>query len=904
MPTALLPRSEATRADLFLDTLEWLTDQELLDATAGADLVATTASDVALAASLAAIIGLSADTASEVALSADLTVTSASAIDLVGVTADDVILTADLTLASHLTLGTVATGDDIALSADLTVTIFGTIPLVASTAFDVALVATLNLDLIHLLPWTADTSQKTLLEIVLTDTELQITPPSAVAGTGTESLPPVGALALPPVGMTERTIMRESITVPAMTPGTDHRVHVSDAVYDAYARTTATVGVPHVIIGGVDVTYLRGTPITIGTDRQEGPFGDVTFSIDMPQITPQDTPGSGSLSWLKPGAAVELVMVNSGAIKRLWAGHLVSDDGGNDATSPRTAWSASGTMWQASTFVHRVPTIMDPTDIGIVIARSLNGVVAHRYPNLAAPKTGINTMARGSSSDSEMAYVQSLLATAWTSTTQWTVAKRANTARTYDIKLKDTTTVHHTVTVGARGVDINLSRDMTSTANALFGRGIAPNGYAWAGWCYPNFMADNAPVYPFVGAGSVITIGTTDAGTDTGSGVSTWQRRVNDLNLTGNVPLDGVYNASDAAVCRQIQSDYGLLVDGIVGPQTWDATFAVGSGGGDLSGAYRRPLAIATETEPYLYTPTGAVSGSNPGYASAMRYERDTDYGSGVTKADATASAKLELARDYAPGLTGTIVLLTDPRESSRFLITPGQNIKTLGYDGVDKLLHIATVDRDWVNLSVTLTVDEHARDAITLAAIRQRNKEAMVDPARRPGRTNRRSRMDQDQIVPFDGESDAGILPRHAIYGGLWTVLHIPISAAGDIAKLDVRSESPAAKFCMAFFSGPVTPAHLVGLVGDPLAGDNPFGRTEAQANALDDLGLIEALGGPGSAAGYWPGQEGSGTLTGRLKDTGGMTYSSARPPWVWVAEWSPTSTFISGRIYPSPIQ
>jgi len=107
-----------------------------------------------------------------------------------------------------------------------------------------------------------------------------------------------------------------------------------------------------------------------------------------------------------------------------------------------------------------------------------------------------------------------------------------------------------------------------------------------------------------------------------------------------------------------------------------------------------------------------------------------------------------------------------------------------------------------------------------------------------------------------------------------------------------------------MAFFAGPVTPAHLVNLVGDPLSGDNPFGRTEAAADALDDLGLIEAFGGPGSAAGYWPGQEGSGTLTGRLKDTGGFTYNSVKGGWVWVAEWSPTSCFISGRVYPSPVQ
>jgi peptidoglycan hydrolase-like protein with peptidoglycan-binding domain len=703
----------------------------------------------------------------------------------------------------------------------------------------------------------------------------------------------------------ERPLTRHSVSVPAMTPGSDHRVYVSDVAYAAYPTTDAVVGVPHVFIGGTDVTYFRGVPIVIGVDRQEGPFGDVTFSIDMPQITPQDTPGTGDLSWLVPDAPVELVMVNGATTTQLWAGFLVSDDGGNDAASSRTAWTASGTMWQASTFGHRTPTLLDPTDIGTMIPAGLNGVVAHRYPALAAVSTGINTLARGSSNDSELAHAQSLLATAWTTLTQWTVAKVAGTARTYEMRLKNRSTVHHTVTVGARGVDVNLSRDMTSTANALFGRGINTSGFAWAGWVYPGFTADTAPAYPFTDPSNVISIGTTDADTDSGTGVTDWQRRINEINLTHDVALDGVFNSSDASICGAIQADFGLSVDGVVGPQTWDASFSVGSSGGDLTASYRRPLAIASETEPHTYSAVGAITGANAGFdASVVRRERDTDYGAGVSRAQATVSALLELGRDKEPGLTGTIVLLTDPREGSRWLMTPDQNVKVLGYNGADPLLHIAAVDRDWVGRSVTLTVDEHARDAITLAAIRARDKAAMIDPARRPGRTNRRSRQSQDQLVAFDGESPGGVIPRHAVFGGLWTVLCIPLSEAGEVAKLTVTSSGPVSKFAVAFFSGPVLPSDLLDLVGDPLSGTDPFARTLSAANALDDLGLIEAFGGPGSAAGYWPSQEGTGALTGILKDTGGFSYASAEPPALWVAEWSPVSTFISGRIYPAPVQ
>ena len=755
---------------------------------------------------------------------------------------------------------------------------------------------------IALTGWTADLSQQTLLEITSDDVDLDYTPP-VVAVSGPDYLPPVGALALPPATLTERVIMRHSVTVPAMTPGADHTVHVSDVAYDGYTTVDAVVGVPHVLIGGQDYTYLRGAPVGIGSYRAEQPFGDVSLVIDLPQITPQDTPGTGDLAALKPDASVDLVMLNGTTMTRLWAGSLVSDDGGNDERAPRTAWTAQGTMWQASTFGHRVPTMLQPTDIGTLIANELNGVVGRKYPPIKPVVTGILSTNRGSSGDSALAYCQSLLASAWTSSgQQWTVRKKAGTARTYEIALKDIATVHATVTTGARGIDLNLSRDMTSTANCLLGRGTAPNGFGWSGMVWPNLHADTAPAYPYSSGATVMNVGDTDAGTLTGHGVSDWQRRVNDLNLTKNVPVDGVFNTSDSNIAKQIQRAMGLLIDGIVGPQTWDATFSVGSMSGDLSGAYRRPLAIDTTTEPNLYSASGAVTGKNPGYTGARRWERDTDYGPGVTKAEAEQSAALELARDKNPGLTGTAVVTEDPREMSRFLLTPGMNIKILGYNGADKLLHIADVTRDWNALAVTLTVDEHARDSITLAAIRSRNKAAQVDPARRPGRTDRRSRQIQDQVVPYDGESNAGIIPRHAIYGGLWTVIRIPLSEAGDFAKVAVQTLSPTAKFSLWLFAGPVTPAHLVNLVGDPLSGTNPTARTEAKGNALDDLGLIEAFGGPGSAVGYSYGTEGTDPITGWLKDNGGGHYNSTKGGWIWIAEWSPTSTFIEGRISPAP--
>jgi peptidoglycan hydrolase-like protein with peptidoglycan-binding domain len=50
------------------------------------------------------------------------------------------------------------------------------------------------------------------------------------------------------------------------------------------------------------------------------------------------------------------------------------------------------------------------------------------------------------------------------------------------------------------------------------------------------------------------------------------QRRLNALGY-GPLAVDGHYGPVTAGVVRQYQSDYGLVVDGVVGPQTWRSLF-------------------------------------------------------------------------------------------------------------------------------------------------------------------------------------------------------------------------------------------------------------------------------------------------------------------------------------------
>lgn len=730
--------------------------------------------------------------------------------------------------------------------------------------------------------WGRDLSQRALLRIVPGTAVLRVAP----------------ALAAAPATVTERPLRRQSHVMPTLAPDAEGRVS-ADGTHEVIEED---FGVPHLFIANRDVTYFRGAPVQIGEWRSSEPGGDEYVTLAFPQLTAFDTPGVGDLDWLKADSPVDIVIIRpDGSRSHQFAGYLVSNTvqgGGADVS-----WQAEGVLKQPDYFGHRVPTILDPTDIGTMIAKHLNGVISRKYAPLKAVATGILTRKRGSYSDSEWDYVQELLATAWTvDGQQWTLARTA-TPRAFVLKVKDTVTNHWTLTTGAPGVQVNLTADQTQVVDAIYGRGVGPDGYSWAGWTYPNLGKDSAPAYPYASAGTFMTVGSTDAGTVSGEGVTVWQERARQLGMT--LAVDGVFSAADAEAAREIQRRHGLLIDGVVGGQTWAATFAVGANAGSLAGAYRRPLAVNPEFEPYLYNADGSIAGENPAYNPArLRHERDIDFGPGVTKAEAARSARAEMNRDSAPRhWAGTITLETDPHEGSRFEMFEGHNVTLLGWRDYGTLrLHIADVQKSLSPPRVTLTVDTLAQDAMALSAVLERDRSAKADPARRPGNMNRRSHMEQDAVVEFDGESGAGVIPRHALTGGLWSVICVPVSQVGRVAKVELRTTGPAAPFAAALFGSEIQPSHLARYIGNPLASDSPL---EANRTLLEDrYGLIEGWGQNGQACGYEPAQDRGGSLTGRHIDVGGFEYVSQRPPWIWVALYSPTSTFIQGRIYPAPVQ
>lgn len=724
--------------------------------------------------------------------------------------------------------------------------------------------------------------------------------------------PPLPAAGPPPSGLALVPLKRVHETYPAPTL-------VDGRPTGLWTPTTTETdwGNFQVVVANVDVTYFRGFPAQIDFYELAEPFGCGPARIRFPGVTPHDRVGEGDTNWLIGGYSIDI----SGPGGVLWSGFIGNQVGEYTEAGYSYVVDCVGEVWMAETVNHQPRTYLPPVDIGSMVPVVLNLVPHRRINGITQVTTGIKTTQRGSADTSVIGYAQELLATAVTDdgTNQWTIARTGH--RQYAMQLKDRTTIAWTLQTGQRGVDVRLHLDSTTAVNRVYGRGVAPGGLAWAGWVYPRTGVEAAASYPYASPSTTIGVGDTDAGTTSGTGVSDWQRRINETGIAA-VTVDGKFDAKDAAAARLVQTKRGLTVDGIVGPQTWAASFDVGANGASLDGAYRAPLYALPSVTPNLTNADGSIGAANPSdNRNLIVVDRDEDFGDGITKAEAIRSAKAEVTRTNAigwlgPGWVGEIVLSVDPPEMSRWEIREGSNGTIKGWTGRDVDVHVVSVrcepptSGDQAG-TVTLTVDEKARDMVTLGAVMRRDRDAARNPAMLPPRKQRRSQSRPDSVVEFDSESSGGIIPRFALYGGLWSVIRIPVSQAGKVAQV-AATTSPAARFTMAFFGAPVTPADLVKHVGSaPLTerGDG-FGPYDWHADQLATLGFVEALGGPGQACGYSPGYEtsphgGSGAmpLTGKVLSTGAWSYQSERPPWLWVAFWAATSCYVSGRIYPAPI-
>lgn len=721
------------------------------------------------------------------------------------------------------------------------------------------------------------------------DEDEWVEPPPPSGDGGAVEPPPPPEPQLPPTGVPDPVVQRVSERMPA--PVLDSRGFPVD--WEPSSVVRETVGRFQVVVEGTDITYWNGGAVEPSWSEVE-PFGSATASIQMPQVTAFHTPGSGNMSWCKGGANVTIRIkpVNGSAVT-VFTGVLMSFGHDEHGTTGTFTLTVVGDLFVGDLQLRKPAFVTTPKDIGTAIKHELDSVISRRYKAMPKKLVKSATSVLGGWEPKLTGWAQQTIATAVSKGRQWTVH---NINRVPTLVLKNTTTAHWSVSNGQRGVGIDLSRDWTQAPNAVYGEGIAPDGGRWRNSKFPNWRPDDTPPYPRSPNVSGIMVGHTDADTTTGNGVSTWQRRA-------GRPVTGRFSTGDRAATRSLQAAAGIQVDGIVGPQTWAATFATGSNTGTLDGAWIAPLAAVKQVEPRLYASDGADLGPNSAYRNnIVRVEQYINFGEGVTKTEGVKAARAILNRDSDPGWMGTITLTADPEEGSRFFVKAGQNIRVRHWRGGGTLLlHIAGVDHTLE--STTLTVDTHARDYPTLDAIRARERSA-VDPVRAFIKPRGNSYTPRD-MPTFDAEAGGGLIPKHALFANLWTVLKIPVAAYGRVVRTEFRTTGPARPFAVAIFDRPITAAKLLSLMGNPLtATENPWNNEN-----LDKAGLIMGWGWNKQPLGYYPKTfytpdgETQAPVTGRFIDDAAWEYASTKAPWLWVAEIASGGCQIEGRLWPGAV-
>ena len=682
----------------------------------------------------------------------------------------------------------------------------------------------------------------------------------------------------PPEGVPNSVVRRVSEIMPA--PALDARG------FPVNWTPTSVVDVEYarfqVVVEGVDITYYAGAPLPIPQWTRTEPFGSAEATIEVPQLTPFHA----LPAWCIPGANVDIRLRRlTGAILSRFAG--VVSTFGHRADAGVFTLECHGILFVDDLQLRPPAFLTTPRDIGEVIADVLTSTISRRHDPVTPVATGCLTSVLGGWEPRVTGYIQQLLATAVTGGRQWTVKCPV---RSPEIAFKDTSTIGWTVSNGQRGITVDLVQDYSQAPNVIFGEGVGSDGGRWRNTMYPNWRPDDTPAYPNSNPNQTMTLGSTDARTTTGSGVSDWQRRV-------GLPVTGRFTLVERARAYQVQTAAGIQRDGIVGPQTWAATFGTGSNTGTLDCFYA-PLAYSPQVMPRLLGPDGADLGANPVYdPNVLRVEDKLDFGDGVDKTEGTRASGEILAREINPGWTGTIGLTLDPEECSRFEVQEGSNARIRAFRGQDLTVHASQVS--YGESTVTATVDTNARDYPTLAAIRDRERNA-TDPAKAKVRRLSSGSITEARAT-FDAESPAGHVPRHALFVNLWTVLRIPFGAYGSIVRSELTTAGPARGFCAAVFDRPITAAGMLALVGNPLtASDNPW-----QSDALDAAGLLMSWGWNAQRCGYYPADysDPSGDapppVTGRMVDDASWDYSSSLPPWLWVAEISAGSCYIEGRFW-----
>lgn len=703
--------------------------------------------------------------------------------------------------------------------------------------------------------------------------------------------------------------------------------------WEPTSTVTEEWGRLQVVINNVDCTYVNGARTLIDSLSWGEPYGESAGSLTFPNVT--EFSGSGpqvGQIWRNHNVDIWHVLP-SGLRRSFWHGFIISVEiaSGSGVENAVTAHMLGALSGEASFRMHQPYFLDKAADCGVHIGRALNPrayvrpLPGYRF-KFTTDDTGIDIRIRGSRSQSVLEFCDEVLALAQGGQMgvsydleQWTVSRvftdsGAPRARRYMLRKKsvekatfieDKELQRNTVSLGAPGVEAQLTADFSEQYNVIYGEGVDPEtGERWRNAKYPGIKDNVVPPYPTRVSGSG-PIQMMDADSDfTTDAITRLQAELKQdgwpsVRITGifdERTLDAVQTATEALTGTEYDT---------VNSSRWDLIFAKSNGTKtDLSSAYFQPLAQMRVMDPWTYYSDGSIKGNNDQYMpEIIRVERTIAYGEGVSKKAAIHNARRLIKRDakFDQDWSGTVTLRMDPEERSRLDIREGGRLVVKNMWGGTTNLYIAGVEvkMEEEGMPVTLTVDKRNTDLLELSRRLERNRESRKDPARALFSMRGRSSSVFKDVTGWDGESGAGtITPRGLVAG--WNVIRFVGAQYGTVEAIEAYTSGPATKYALALFGSRISAAKVTDLVPKPLskdASDYGWWSQPSIQSELTSYGFIEAWGEYDQAAGYWPGAEdrsGKKTthpVTGVMKDSLSWTFASTEPPWLYLAVWVPNS-------------
>lgn len=444
-----------------------------------------------------------------------------------------------------------------------------------------------------------------------------------------------------------------------------------------------------------EITVFRDAPIKVSSMSWNDPFGPATASLSLPQVTSFDAVGEGDLFWLRPWVNVDI---------------QYCDQYG----------APTGFVWEGAVVSEEPST--DGVSLSCKGALYLwdNYLAKPTYPSYAMPYEIIMKQMLDPSTAPQIPCTP--LRFEWPE--GWDTTVPANSNPDYLWFLRPW--------------------------------GVTP-GQLWTGMTTRNTGAWEPRLTGYIQ--SLLSVMYTDGGQ--------WTM---DLD-TGRAPVMRVRNmqrSPDETTFHVWNSAPGVQVS--LSRDFTQSTNVVYGVGTDLAGSSFSNQVVSADGATTTFSPFSALpsvepaSRSNPRYLSGavIRKESRLTFPNGIDPVQAADISANQIQRFADPGYTGSITLVADPLLNgvpvSKFTIKAGATILIHQWRGGDLLAHISSVAADIEANSVELTVDTKFRDAVTVAEVNARTRDAL-DPLHLL-QVGKFSTTYQDLILPWSYSAGAGVIP------------------------------------------------------------------------------------------------------------------------------------------------